>query len=111
HRLRLESLADAHPLTLSGGEKRRLSVATALVTAPRVVLLDEPTFGQDPQTFKELVFMIRELVDEGITVVSITHDELFISALADAHLVVSADAYFFSWGYSLYAFRINFIVA
>ena len=36
--------------------------------------------------------MIRELVDEGITVASITHDELFISALADAHLVVSADA-------------------
>ena len=92
HRLRLESLAESNPFTLSGGEKRRLSVATALVTAPRVVLLDEPTFGQDPQTFKELVFMIRELVDEGITVASITHDELFISALADAHLVVSADA-------------------
>jgi len=67
-------------------------VATALVTAPSVVLLDEPTFGQDPQTFKELVFMIRELVDEGITVASITHDGLFINALADAHLVVSAHA-------------------
>ena len=92
HRLRLESLVEANPFTLSGGEKRRLSVATALVTAPSVVLLDEPTFGQDPQTFKELVFMIRELVDEGITVASITHDELFINALADAHLVVSAHA-------------------
>ena len=91
-RLRLESLVEANPFTLSGGEKRRLSVATALVTAPSVVLLDEPTFGQDPQTFKELVFMIRELVDEGITVASITHDELFINALADAHLVVSAHA-------------------
>lgn len=91
-RLRLESLVEANPFTLSGGEKRRLSVATALVTAPSVVLLDEPTFGQDPETFKELVFMIRELVDEGITVASITHDELFINALADAHLVVSAHA-------------------
>ena len=91
-RLRLESLVEANPFTLSGGEKRRLSVATALVTAPSVVLLDEPTFGQDPQTFKELVFMIRELVDEGITVASITHDELFINSLADAHLVVSAHA-------------------
>ncbi|WP_313550884.1 ABC transporter ATP-binding protein [Corynebacterium sp.] len=91
-RLRLTSLIDANPFTLSGGEKRRLSVATALVTAPNVVLLDEPTFGQDPQTFAELVRMIRELADSGVTVASITHDELFISALADAHLVVSADA-------------------
>jgi energy-coupling factor transport system ATP-binding protein len=91
-RLRLTSLVDANPFTLSGGEKRRLSVATALVTAPNVVLLDEPTFGQDPQTFAELVRMIRELADSGVTVASITHDELFISALADAHLVVSAHA-------------------
>lgn len=91
-RLRLTSLADANPFTLSGGEKRRLSVATALVTAPEVVLLDEPTFGQDPQTFAELVRMIRELADSGVTVASITHDELFISALADTHLVVSAHA-------------------
>src|SRR5699024_6915185 len=80
------------PFTLSGGEKRRLSVATALVTAPSVVLLDEPTFGQDPQTLAELVWMIRELVEDGVTVASITHDELFSSALADRHLVVSADA-------------------
>lgn len=91
-RLRLSHLADANPFTLSGGEKRRLSVATALVTAPSVVLLDEPTFGQDPQTFAELVTMIRELVDSGVTVASITHDELYIAALADAHLQVSAHA-------------------
>ena len=91
-RLRLSHLADANPFTLSGGEKRRLSVATALVTAPSVVLLDEPTFGQDPQTFAELVIMIRELVDSGVTVASITHDELYIAALADAHLQVSAHA-------------------
>src|SRR5699024_4952686 len=88
HRLRLTSLVEANPVTLSGGGKRRLSVATALVTAPSAVLLDEPTFGQDPQTFAELVWMIRELVDDGVTVASITHDELFISALADCHLVV-----------------------
>ena len=48
-RLRLSSLVNANPFTLSGGEKRRLSVATALVTAPSMVLLDEPTFGQDPR--------------------------------------------------------------
>src|SRR5699024_12097314 len=76
HRLRLTSLVEANPFTLSGGEKRRLSVATALVTAPSAVLLDEPTFGQDPQTFAELVWMICELGDDGITVSYITHDDL-----------------------------------
>lgn len=89
-RLRLGHLLEANPFTLSGGEKRRLSVATALVTAPAVVLLDEPTFGQDPSTFAELVVMLRELVDAGTTIASITHDEMFIAALGDAHIRVTA---------------------
>ena len=71
------------------GQARR---ARGLADRGRISHLVSMTFGQDPQTFKELVFMIRELVDEGITVASITHDELFINALADAHLVVSAHA-------------------
>ena len=86
--LRLEHLLEANPFTLSGGEKRRLSVATALVTSPEVVLLDEPTFGQDPQTFVELVRLLRELADGGTTVASITHDPLFIQALGDHHVEV-----------------------
>lgn len=82
-RLRLTHLVDANPFTLSGGEKRRLSVATALVTAPEVLLLDEPTFGQDPHTFAELVRLLRELADTGTTIASVTHDPLFIGALGD----------------------------
>ncbi len=86
-RLRLGVLLEANPFTLSGGEKRRLSVAAALVSAPQVLLLDEPTFGQDPSTFAELVWLLRELVDaSGTTVASITHDPLFSAALGD-HLV------------------------
>jgi energy-coupling factor transport system ATP-binding protein len=54
-RLRLAHLAEANPYTLSGGEARRLSVATALATAPRLLVLDEPTFGQDRRTWIELV--------------------------------------------------------
>lgn len=87
-RLRLGQLLGANPFTLSGGEKRRLSVATALVSAPAVLLLDEPTFGQDPQTFAELVWMLRELSDEGVTIASVTHDPLFIAALGDHRVEV-----------------------
>lgn len=73
--LRLDRLADANPFTLSGGEQRRLSVATVLAPAPRVVVLDEPTFGQDRRTWIELVRLIASLVDDrGCAVVAVTHD-------------------------------------
>ena len=85
-RLRLDHLTGANPFTLSGGEKRRLSVATALVNAPKLVLFDEPTFGQDDRTFVELAGLIRELTERGVTVVSITHDEAFIASLGD-HII------------------------
>ncbi|WP_291314820.1 ABC transporter ATP-binding protein [Corynebacterium sp. UBA2622] len=88
-RLRLDHLRGANPFTLSGGEKRRLSVATALVNAPGLVFLDEPTFGQDDRTFAELVGLIRELTEEGVTVVSITHDDAFISSLGDHREVLT----------------------
>ena len=82
-RLRLTHLAGANPFTLSGGEKRRLSVATVLVTRPRLLVLDEPTFGQDARTWRELVVFLAELLDEGSGVVAITHDTDFVAALAD----------------------------
>lgn len=73
--LRLDHLADANPFTLSGGEQRRLSVATVLAPAPRVMVLDEPTFGQDRRTWAELVRLIGSLVDDrGCAVVAVTHD-------------------------------------
>src|SRR5262249_21146780 len=62
-RLRLDRLALANPYTLSGGEQRRLSVATALATAPRLLVLDEPTFGQDRRTWTELVDLLGKLRD------------------------------------------------
>ena len=74
HRLRLDRLADANPCTLSGGEKRRLTVAAALATRPRVLILDEPTFGQDARTWAELVALLGRVRDEGSAVVTITHD-------------------------------------
>lgn len=82
-RLGLAALADANPFTLSGGEKRRLSVATALVTSPTLLVLDEPTFGQDARTWAELADLIAELRDGGRAVVTVTHDEDLVAALAD----------------------------
>ncbi|WP_343074883.1 ABC transporter ATP-binding protein [Phytoactinopolyspora alkaliphila] len=87
-RLHLDGLAGANPYTLSGGEKRRLSVATALATAPDVVVLDEPTFGQDARTWRELVRLCAQLRDDGATLVSVTHDAAFADALADQHVTM-----------------------
>jgi energy-coupling factor transport system ATP-binding protein len=85
-RLRLTHLAEANPYTLSGGEKRRLSVATVLATRPRVMVLDEPTFGQDRNTWDELVQLLAEATDDGVAVVACTHDLDFVEALADRRI-------------------------
>ncbi len=85
-RLRLSHLAAANPFTLSGGEKRRLSVATALATAPLVLVLDEPTFGQDRRTWSELLDLLAALRDEGRAICFVTHDRDFAHALADRTL-------------------------
>ncbi len=82
-RLRLAHLAGANPYTLSGGEQRRLSVATALATAPRLLILDEPTFGQDRRTWTELVDLLAKLRDDGCGILAVTHDADFVTALAD----------------------------
>lgn len=82
-RLRLDHLARANPFTLSGGEQRRLSVATALATRPGLLVLDEPTFGQDARTWAELVELLRGLLTDGTALVAATHDEAFVAALAD----------------------------
>ena len=90
--LRLTHLLDANPFTLSGGEKRRLSVASALATAPKILILDEPTFGQDARTWAELVDLIRELLAGGTAVISITHDEDYTAALGGNHITLEAIA-------------------
>lgn len=89
-RLGLTALAEVNPYTLSGGEKRRLSVATVLATRPRLMVLDEPTFGQDRTTWVELVRLLAEIADEGTGVVAITHDRDFVDVLADHHIDLPA---------------------
>jgi energy-coupling factor transport system ATP-binding protein len=90
-RLHLDALAKANPFTLSGGQKRRLSVATALVTRPRMLVLDEPTFGQDAVTWRELVALLAEVRDRGSALVIATHDADVLRVLgARRHELVDA---------------------
>ncbi|MGI8872679.1 MAG: ABC transporter ATP-binding protein [Candidatus Limnocylindria bacterium] len=89
-RLRLSHLAGANPFTLSGGEQRRLSVGTALAAAPPVLLLDEPTFGQDRTTWLELVALLSDLRAEGRAIGFASHDADFVAALADRSLALGA---------------------
>ena len=91
-RFGLARLADANPHSLSHGEKRRLSVASALVTSPTVLILDEPTFGQDLRNVRELVTILREERDRGTTVVLITHDLALVAELADRAIAMAGGA-------------------
>jgi energy-coupling factor transport system ATP-binding protein len=75
--LPVEGFGDRSPYRLSGGEQRRLSVVTALARRPRLLLLDEPTFGQDRRGWEAMAAIFDELVDEGTAVVAATHDTRF----------------------------------
>lgn len=80
-RMNLTRFAQANPYTLSGGEKRRLSVASMLAAAPQVLVMDEPTFGQDFTTWTEMVKLIAAIRDQGSCVIMVTHDEALVNAL------------------------------
>ena len=73
-RFGLAHLRDVHPFLLSGGQKRRLSVGTALIAGAPVIALDEPTFGQDRERAAELLDILTQLNAEGTTVLIVTHD-------------------------------------
>ncbi|MBA2552758.1 MAG: ATP-binding cassette domain-containing protein [Geodermatophilaceae bacterium] len=88
-RLGLTAYADANPFTLSGGQQRRLSVATALATSPQVLVLDEPTFGQDADTWREVVRLLAELRTAGRAQCLITHDRDLVTVLADDEIVLA----------------------
>lgn len=83
HTFGLELLLDANPFTLSGGEQRRLSVASSLIGEPGVLILDEPSFGQDALTWQALVNQIRAARDAGCAIAIVTHDEKLLTELAD----------------------------
>ena len=73
-RLRLEQFADRFPLHLSGGQQQRVAIARALMMKPQVLLFDEPTAALDPEITAQVVDIIKELQETGITQVVVTHE-------------------------------------
>ncbi len=81
--LPLTRFGDRSPYRLSGGEQRRLSLATALIRRPRVLVLDEPTFGQDRHGYETLLAILHEHIADGTSLVLATHDEHLVAEVAD----------------------------
>jgi energy-coupling factor transport system ATP-binding protein len=89
-RLRLLEDRDRSPYVLSHGQKRRLSVACMVAARPDVIVLDEPTFGQDYQQAQRLMQLLRNLADDGAAVVFITHDMRLVAEYADRCAVLAS---------------------
>ena len=89
--LGIEELADRSPFQLSGGQRKRVAIASVLVMNPEVLLFDEPTAALDPRTQHELVELIGELSSAGKTIVLATHDLDVLDLLADRCVVMSEE--------------------
>lgn len=73
-RVGLEEKADAYPSQLSGGQKQRIAIVRALAMNPKVILFDEPTSALDPEMVGEVLAVMKEVADEGMTMVVVTHE-------------------------------------
>lgn len=82
-RVGLKDKKDVYPGSLSGGQKQRVAIARALANSPEVLLFDEPTSALDPEMVKEVLDVIKELSQEGLTMVIVTHEMNFAKEVAD----------------------------
>jgi general L-amino acid transport system ATP-binding protein len=82
-RVQIAEQAHKFPLQLSGGQQQRVAIARALCLKPKIMLFDEPTSALDPEMIKEVLDVIVELADQGITLLCVTHEMGFAKAVAD----------------------------
>lgn len=87
--LRIEGLLDKTPFRLSGGEKKKVAIASVLILNPEVMILDEPTNGLDPRTRQWLTLLLEKLIGAGKTVVFSTHDLELAAAVSGRSILFS----------------------
>lgn len=78
----LTNKADSYPASLSGGQKQRIAIVRAMMLSPEVLLFDEPTSALDPESIEDVLSLIRELADKGMTIVIVTHEMSFAKEIA-----------------------------
>ena len=82
-RVKIAEQAQKYPLQLSGGQQQRVAIARALCLTPKIMLFDEPTSALDPEMIKEVLDVMTELADQGMTMLCVTHEMGFAKAVAD----------------------------
>lgn len=88
---------DVYPATLSGGQKQRIAIARALEMSPEIMLFDEPTSALDPEMVGEVLGVMKELAQEGMTMVIVTHEMGFAREVAD-RVIFMGDGYIIEEG-------------
>ncbi|HHH78412.1 MAG TPA: ABC transporter ATP-binding protein [Thermoplasmatales archaeon] len=89
--LGITHLSERHPYDLSGGEKRKAAIATALVSSPDVLLLDEPTADLDPKNRREFVELLKKLKEDGKTIVIATHEMDILPEVVERMIVLNGE--------------------
>jgi len=82
-RVGLSDKRDGYPRELSGGQQQRVAIARALAMSPKIMLFDEPTSALDPELVGEVLVVMKNLAEEGMTMVVVTHEMGFAEAVAD----------------------------
>ncbi|APX01408.1 MULTISPECIES: amino acid ABC transporter ATP-binding protein [Arthrobacter] len=88
-RVGLTAKSDQHPSRLSGGQQQRIAIARALALTPKVMLFDEPTSALDPELGLEVLAVMRDLADEGMTMIVVTHEMQFARDVSDRVMVMA----------------------
>ena len=78
----LSNKADSYPVSLSGGQKQRIAIIRAMMMDPEILLFDEPTSALDPESIGDVLSLIKELADNGMTIMIVTHEMGFAREIA-----------------------------
>ncbi len=88
-RVGLADKKDSYPYSLSGGQKQRIAIVRALMMNPEVMLFDEPTSALDPEMIGEVLYVMKELAEEGMTMIVVTHEMRFAREVSSRTLFLS----------------------